>query len=134
MPGRSWPLTTLVDACNRADVQLSFAITIVMSDSGAGLPSEATISQKLRDVVIAIHKSGKNDELTLKRVRARAENELSLPDGFLKTDSKWKAQSKDIVGSAVVSIVASIKTECMLTWLRTSTARRLRQSPRQNLH
>lgn len=74
-----------------------------MSDSEGGAPSEATISQKLRDVVLAIHKSGKEDELTLKRVRARVEKELSLADGFLKTDSKWKEQSKTVVGDAVVS-------------------------------
>lgn len=75
-----------------------------MSDSEGGAPSEATISQKLRDVVLAIHKTGKDDELTLKRVRARAEKELSLGDGFLKTDSKWKEQSKTIIGDAVVSL------------------------------
>jgi len=75
-----------------------------MSDSEVDVPSEAVISQKLRDVVIAIHKSGNAEDLTLKRVRVRAEKELSLPDGFLKTDSKWKEQSKDIIGDAVVCI------------------------------
>ncbi|KAF2023503.1 hypothetical protein EK21DRAFT_80742 [Setomelanomma holmii] len=71
-----------------------------MSDSEADLPSEATISQKLRDVVIAFHKAGKEDDLTLKRVRARTETELSLPDGLLKS-SEWKQKSKDVIEAAV---------------------------------
>jgi hypothetical protein len=74
-----------------------------MSDPATGLASEATISQKLRDVVVAIHKSGRTDDLTLKRVRARAEKELSLPNGFLKTDAVWKQKSKDRIDAAVVS-------------------------------
>lgn len=73
-----------------------------MSDSDAGMPSEAAISRKLRDVVIAIHKTGKSDDLTLKRVRVRAEKELGLDDGFLKKDSVWKKKSEEIIKQAVV--------------------------------
>jgi hypothetical protein len=78
-----------------------------MSDIEGDVPSEAIISQKLRDVVLAIHKSGKDEDLTVKRVRARAEKELSLPDGFLKTDSKWSKQSKSVIGDAVVSTLTA---------------------------
>jgi hypothetical protein len=74
-----------------------------MSDTEGGLPSEATISQKLRDVVISIHKTGKDEDLTIKRIRARAEKELSLPDGFLKKDVTWKQKSQDTISDAVVS-------------------------------
>lgn len=75
-----------------------------MSDSEGALPSESTISQKLRDVVIALHKAGNADDLTVKRVRARAEKELSLPEGYLKTNSGWKQKSQDAIHAAVVSV------------------------------
>ncbi|KAI4619018.1 hypothetical protein J4E83_005970 [Alternaria metachromatica] len=72
-----------------------------MSDSEADRPSEATISTKLRDIVIAIHKSGKSEDLTVKRVRARAEKELALDEGFFKTDSTWKEKSQKVIVDAV---------------------------------
>ena len=74
----------------------------VMSDSERPQPDEATITSKLRDIVIAIHKSGKTDDLTVKRVRARAENELGLDEGFFKTDATWKAKSQETIVDAVV--------------------------------
>lgn len=74
-----------------------------MSDSEAGIPSVATISRGLRDAVIAIHKSGKEDDLTVKRVRARAEQNLYLPDGFFKSE-EWKQKSNDLIREAVVCL------------------------------
>ncbi|KAH8726490.1 hypothetical protein GQ44DRAFT_825820 [Phaeosphaeriaceae sp. PMI808] len=72
-----------------------------MSDMDVDVPSESTISQKLRDVVIAIHKAGNPDDLTLKRVRARAEKELNLSNGFLKSHPEWKQKSEKTIGDAV---------------------------------
>lgn len=85
-----------------------------MSDSERGRPSDATISQKLREVVIAIHKSGNHDELTVKRVRARAEKELKLQDGFLKTDPQWKQKSQDTIHDTVVSEYARDCSFCRI--------------------
>lgn len=72
-----------------------------MSDSGPDLPSDAAISNTLRDVVLAIHKSGKHEDLTVKRVRTRAEQELGLADGFFKTHETWKQKSNDVIVEAV---------------------------------
>ncbi|KAH7356345.1 hypothetical protein BKA66DRAFT_574622 [Pyrenochaeta sp. MPI-SDFR-AT-0127] len=72
-----------------------------MSNSDRDVPSETTISDRLRDVVIAIHKSGKTDDLTVKRVRARVEKELGLDEGFFKTDSSWKGKSQAAIVEAV---------------------------------
>ncbi|KAI0617554.1 hypothetical protein TUN199_10451 [Pyrenophora tritici-repentis] len=72
-----------------------------MSDSERDGPSEAAIASKLRDTVIAIHKSGKDDDLTVKRVRARAEKELGLEEGFFKTNSTWKQKSQELIVDAV---------------------------------
>lgn len=73
-----------------------------MSGSERDTPSDAQIASKLRDVVIAIHKSGKTDDLTVKRVRARAEKELGLDDGFFKRDASWKDRSQKTIVDAVV--------------------------------
>ncbi|RAR01283.1 hypothetical protein DDE82_006624 [Stemphylium lycopersici] len=72
-----------------------------MSDSERPQPDEATITSTLRDIVVAIHKSGKTDDLTVKRVRARAETELGLDEGFFKTDAAWKAKSQQTIVDAV---------------------------------
>ncbi|KAF1361784.1 hypothetical protein EJ07DRAFT_164274 [Lizonia empirigonia] len=69
-----------------------------MSDSGQ--PSEAAITQKLQDVVISLHKAGNTDDLTVKRVRARAEEQLGLPAGLLK-GADWKQKSQDAIMAAV---------------------------------
>jgi hypothetical protein len=74
-----------------------------MSESDGDMPSEARIAQKLRDTVVAIYKTGKPEDLTVKRVRVRAEKELGLPDGFFKTDGTWKQKSNDTIVAAVVS-------------------------------
>lgn len=72
-----------------------------MSDLETDTPSEATISRTLRDVVVAIYKSGKEEDLTTKRVRARAETELGLSDGFFK-QPEWNQKSKTLIMEAVV--------------------------------
>ncbi|KAF1943297.1 hypothetical protein EJ02DRAFT_453393 [Clathrospora elynae] len=72
-----------------------------MCDSDGARPSSAAIANKLRDVVIAIHKSGRTDDLTVKRVRTRTEKELGLDDGFFKTDSSWKQKSQETILDAV---------------------------------
>jgi hypothetical protein len=75
-----------------------------MSDSeAADRPSDATISRTLRDVVIATHKSGKDEDLTVKRVRAKVEEQLGLGAGFLKTNQEWKQKSQVTILEAVVS-------------------------------
>jgi hypothetical protein len=76
-----------------------------MSDSGGDRPSEAAIASKLRDIVISIHRIGKTEDLTVKRVRARAEKELALADGFFKNDASWKQRSQDQIVDAVVGAV-----------------------------
>ncbi|KAF2640404.1 hypothetical protein P280DRAFT_470072 [Massarina eburnea CBS 473.64] len=72
-----------------------------MSDSETtNLPAESAIVKALRDVVISIHKGGNTDDLTIKRVRARAETELGLPDGFLRRQ-EWKQKSQSLIHEAV---------------------------------
>ncbi|KZM21897.1 uncharacterized protein EKO05_0000398 [Ascochyta rabiei] len=69
-----------------------------MSDSEQR--SEAAIAKKLQDVVISLHKAGNTDDLTVKRVRTRAEEQLGLPAGFLKA-ADWKQKSQDAIMEAV---------------------------------
>jgi hypothetical protein len=76
----------------------------MMPDSDSvPIPSDAAISQTLRDVVISLHKAGNGEDLTVKRVRTRAEESLELPAGFFKSDKIWKQRSNDIIHEAFVS-------------------------------
>ncbi|KAF2445555.1 hypothetical protein P171DRAFT_430957 [Karstenula rhodostoma CBS 690.94] len=71
-----------------------------MSDSETDVPSEAAVSNVIRDVVISIHKAGNDDHLTVNHVRTEAEQKLRLPTGFLKKD-EWKNESKTWIKDAV---------------------------------
>lgn len=71
-----------------------------MSDSEQ--PSDTAIVKKLQDVVISLHRAGNTDDLTVKRVRTRAEEALGLPAGLLK-GADWKQKSQDAIMEAVVS-------------------------------
>lgn len=76
-----------------------------MSDSEpSGRPTDASISRALQGVVKALFDEGKVEELTVKRVRTRAEADLGLSAGFFKDDQKWKQKSHDIIHAAVVRI------------------------------
>lgn len=68
------------------------------SESSTSLPSESRIEATLRKVV----STGNLEELTLKRVRKAAEQELGLPEDFFKTSLEWKDRSKTIVTAEVV--------------------------------
>ena len=65
--------------------------------------SDDDIQATLQRIVTDQFKSGDLETLTLKNVRAAAEEELELPKDFLKTDGKWKGRSKEVVGTEVVS-------------------------------
>jgi hypothetical protein len=77
-----------------------------MSDSEASisLPSNPKIEQALRRVIERIFKSGDHDNLTLKRVRKAAEDDLELPNDFFRTNDDWKERSKVFITSEVVSL------------------------------
>ena len=64
--------------------------------------SDAALESALRDTVGKIYDSGDLEELTVKRVRATAEHELRLAEGFFK-QGEWKNQSKSIIEEEAVS-------------------------------
>jgi len=67
-------------------------------------PSDAALEKALRDEVISRWKAGRQDELTVKRVRLAAEQTLKLEEGFFKTTGDWKARSEEIIRNEVVRI------------------------------
>ena len=67
------------------------------------VPSEKVLEQGLRDEVAAVFKSGKMEELTVKRVRRAVESKLCLEEGFFKTKGDWKTRSEQIIKQEVVS-------------------------------
>lgn len=65
-------------------------------------PSDDALEKALRDAVAEVYKSGKMEELTIKRVRLAAEKSLGLDGGFFKGDSNWKAKSEEVIKDEVV--------------------------------
>lgn len=68
------------------------------AQSGA-VPDASTIESTLRRIVRDALKN--DEEITMKIARTKAEEELGLDAGFLKSDVTWKDRSKEIVEAAV---------------------------------
>ncbi|KAJ5885257.1 hypothetical protein N7495_009767 [Penicillium taxi] len=62
---------------------------------------DKSLQKELRDQVAAIFKSGKMDDLTVKRVRLATEKKLGLDEGYFKTTGDWKARSDKIIKEEV---------------------------------
>jgi hypothetical protein len=79
-----------------------------MSDSESGIsapaktPSAKVLTAALQDAVATIFKTGKEEELTIKRVRLAAEKALRLEQGFFRNDEGWKSKSDQIIRDEAV--------------------------------
>ncbi|GKZ73069.1 hypothetical protein AnigIFM50267_009744 [Aspergillus niger] len=71
------------------------------AESASGRPADDALEQALRDAVTKVYKSGKMEELTVKRVRLAAEKALELEEGFYKTQGDWKTRSEQIIKDQV---------------------------------
>ncbi|RHZ57965.1 hypothetical protein CDV55_104980 [Aspergillus turcosus] len=69
--------------------------------AAASKPSDEALEKALRDAVAKIYRSGKMEELTVKRVRLAAERALGLEEGFFKGDSAWKSKSDQAIKDEV---------------------------------
>jgi hypothetical protein len=65
-------------------------------------PSDEQLEKALRETVAKIFKTGKMEELTVKRVRLAAEKTLQIQEGFFKSNGDWKARSDTIIKDEVV--------------------------------
>lgn len=72
--------------------------------SSANLPDDKTLEKALRNAVATIYRSGKMEELTVRRVRSAAEKALDLEEGFFKGYEAWKSRSDKIIKDEVVYI------------------------------
>ena len=68
----------------------------------ASVPSNKIIEKALRDAVADVFKTGRFEELTVRRIRVQAEKSLSLDEGLLKNDELWKEKSSHIIKEEVV--------------------------------
>ncbi|KAL8928463.1 MAG: hypothetical protein Q9208_001696 [Pyrenodesmia sp. 3 TL-2023] len=77
-----------------------------MSDSDGSSESmgisDARLEKALRD---AVEKTFKSDpeQLTVKRLRIKVEQELDLDDGFFKNNATWNTRSKEVIQSEVLA-------------------------------
>lgn len=75
----------------------------------------ATLKKTIDDIVISLYQKAQYDDLTVKRVRARVETQLDLPQGFLKADDEWKRESEALIKTAAVWKNLSISSCLLLT-------------------
>ncbi|CRG88193.1 hypothetical protein PISL3812_05220 [Talaromyces islandicus] len=59
--------------------------------------SDERLEKGLRDTVASIFRSGKLEELTVKRVRLATETTLGLEEGFFKAHQEWKPRSETVI-------------------------------------
>lgn len=64
--------------------------------------SEERLEKGLRSTVASIFRSGKLEELTVKRVRLATETALGLEEGFFKGHEEWKSRSETVVKEEAV--------------------------------
>ncbi|GAM40888.1 transcriptional regulator [Talaromyces pinophilus] len=67
------------------------------NDSSNSIPSDDRLEKALRNSVANIFRTGKLEELTVKRVRRATETALGLEEGFFKAHEKWKTRSDQII-------------------------------------
>jgi hypothetical protein len=77
-------------------------------------PSDKELERALREAVARIFKTGKMEELTVKRVRLAAEKALKLQEGFFKSNDDWKARSDTIIKDEVVGDRSKTYIGCVL--------------------
>ncbi|KAL6240128.1 hypothetical protein BDW75DRAFT_197035 [Aspergillus navahoensis] len=63
--------------------------------------TDKELERALRETVAKIFKTGRMEELTVKRVRLAAEKTLQLEEGFFKSNGDWKARSDMIIKDEV---------------------------------
>lgn len=90
---------------NKSSVNIPTDVARSMSDSsdfGDNAPvSDGQIERVLRHTVEKTYKSDQ-EQLTVRRLRTKVEQELGLDDGFFKGSAKWNVRSKDVIQSEVV--------------------------------
>lgn len=65
--------------------------------SAPNIPADVEIEQCIRTVVREAVK--KDETVTVKLARTRAEEKLGLEEGFLKDNAQWKQRSKDLISA-----------------------------------
>jgi hypothetical protein len=65
-------------------------------------PAPVAIESTIRDIISELYRTDKLEQLTVKRVRIAAEQELSLDPGWFKTHEVWKDRSKKFIEEEAV--------------------------------
>ena len=76
------------------------------SSLSSGVPTDAILERALRNAVQQVYETGNLENLTIKRIRKSAEEDLELQDDFFKNDFAWKDKSKTVIQSEVVRVRA----------------------------
>ncbi|KAL3453470.1 hypothetical protein BJX65DRAFT_263990 [Aspergillus insuetus] len=89
------PRRVVLDSDSESELELSDVPDVPSQ------PSDKQLEKALRDAVAKIYKTGRMEELTVKRVRLAAEKALQLEEGYFKTNGEWKARSEQAIKDEV---------------------------------
>lgn len=87
------------------------------NNSSNPTPSDARLEKALRNTVANIFRTGKLEELTVKRVRLATETALGLEEGFFKAHEEWKTRSDRIIKDEAVRDALSTEDGKNGLWL-----------------
>ena len=66
-------------------------------------PSDSVLEKALRDVVRDTFRRGDHANLTVKRMRTAAEENVGLQHDFFRYNEFWKTRSKEVIEEEAVS-------------------------------
>lgn len=69
--------------------------------TGPSIPPDEAVDNALRNAVTNTFRTGKLEELTVRRMRSAAEGALGLQEGFLRGNAVWKKRSDRVVKGEV---------------------------------
>lgn len=73
-------------------------------------PNDKALTNALLKTVRTVYHSNEKDQLSVRFVRTKIEEEFDLEDGFL-SEGKWKDKSKGIIKAEVVSVIGVLKSQ-----------------------
>ena len=66
-------------------------------------PPPIAIESIIHDIIAELYRTNKLEEITVKRVRTAAEQELSLEPGWFKSHAEWRNRSKNFIAEEAVN-------------------------------
>jgi hypothetical protein len=129
MPSVTRPGTYRLIAKNASAIfqNISCSYKTAMSYSPIDIPPPSEIEATFRAIIRSLYEADDLDNLTVKRIRAAAEDQLDLPAGFLRDNAEWKERSKKYIEAQAAAYEEADKPQSSI---ESTSARNDLESPR----